>query len=92
MSVLKALNECFEHGNQAHYTWKIAEDAGLPTDYATCALISLRNRGLVIYLRGLFNDEGMTAGSGYAITVRGKKHLAAKQGPVLQGRYAGGGT
>ena len=43
MSVLKVLNKCFEHG-QAHYTWKIAEDAGLPTDYAGCALISLRNR------------------------------------------------
>ena len=43
-------------------------------------------------MRGLFNDEGMTAGSGYAITERGEKHLAAEQGPVLQGRYVGGGT
>ena len=68
------------------YTWKIAEGADLPAAYARCALISLRNKGLVIYARGLFDDDGKTAGSGYAITVRGEQHLAAEQGPLWQGR------
>ena len=79
MSVLKILNEYSEpYGDQAHYTWKIAEDAGLPKEYARVALISLRNKGMAIYLRGLFNDDGGTAGSGYAITVHGEIFLATE--------------
>ena len=78
MSVLKTLNEYSEDSDygQAWYTWKIAEDTGLTKEYARVALLSLRNRGLVIWQRGLFNDDGMTAGSGYAITNQGQKYLA----------------
>ena len=78
MSVLKILNGYSENYDyrQAYYTWKIAEDTGLTKEYARCALISLRNRGLVILYCGLFNEDGMTAGSGYAITNQGQKYLA----------------
>ena len=78
MSVLKILNGYSENYDyrQAYYTWEIAEDTGLTKEYARCALISLRNRGLVILYCGLFNEDGMTAGSGYAITNQGQKYLA----------------
>ena len=78
MAVLKTLNECSDHSDygQAFYTWKIAEDSGITKEYARVALLSLRNRGLVIWQSGLFNDEGKTAGSGYAITNQGQKYLA----------------
>ena len=78
MSVLKILNGYSEHSDygQAWYTWKIAEDTGLTKEYARCALISLRNRGLVIWQRGLFSEDGQTAGSGYAISNQGQEYLA----------------
>ena len=38
-------------------------------------LKDLRNRGLVQYIRGLFSDEGETAGSGYTITPAGLERL-----------------
>ena len=80
MSVLKILNEYYKNseGGQAYYTWKIAEGTGLPEEYARCALLSLRNKGMAIWARGLFDDDGMTAGSGYAITEQGQNYLAAE--------------
>lgn len=35
-------------------------------------MIDLRNKGFVTYERGLMNDDGETAGSGYLITYKGK--------------------
>ena len=44
-------------------------------DMAGAICRDLRNRGYVTFERGLFNEDGEVAGSGYAITKAGKKYL-----------------
>lgn len=36
---------------------------------------SLRRKGLAEYVRGLFNEDGMVAGSGYCISTEGIKEI-----------------
>lgn len=49
-------------------------------EFARGYLRSLRSRGLAAYERGLWNDDGMPAGSGYRITEAGKARLAELEG------------
>lgn len=49
----------------------VSERSGVPLRQIRRAVRSLARKGLVVYLRGLFTDEGYTAGSGYALTEAG---------------------
>lgn len=44
-------------------------------DMAGAICRNLRNRGFVTFERGLFSEDGMPAGSGYAITKAGRDYL-----------------
>lgn len=49
----------------------------LSRDMVRVVCRSLTDRGFARYCRGLFNDEGMVAGSGYGITRKGHRYLCA---------------
>ena len=44
-------------------------------DMASAICKSLRDRGFLTYERGLWSEDGEPAGSGYAITDKGRKYL-----------------
>lgn len=44
-------------------------------DMARALCRDLRDRGFLRFERGLFNEDGMTAGSGYRITEAGRSYL-----------------
>lgn len=50
-------------------------DENITKDMAGAICRNLRNRGFVTFERGLFDDEGRPAGSGYAITKAGREYL-----------------
>ena len=54
----------------------IAADAGVDKEAARFACRRLRDKGLAIYGRGLFTEDGMVAGSGYALTPEGVAALS----------------
>lgn len=51
-------------------------EIGLERDIARAICRTLTDRGLAEYRRGLFNDDGEVAGSGYGITAAGRAYLA----------------
>ena len=51
---------------------------GINRDYARAACRSLTDRGLLQYRRGLFSDDGITAGAGYGLTHEGISYLREK--------------
>lgn len=57
------------------YTKAIARNLNIPIDWARTALRSLREKGLVEYRRGLMNEDGEVAGSGYGLTQEGRTRL-----------------
>lgn len=64
--VLHYFDECLD---PEYYTYINPIRGPLTThNMARSILLGLTDGGLSKYKRGLFNDEGMTAGSGYAIT------------------------
>lgn len=50
-------------------------DEHITKDMAGAICRNLRNRGYVTFERGLFDDSGYPAGSGYAITKAGREYL-----------------
>lgn len=38
-------------------------------------LRAMKDKGLVFHAKGLWDDDGMPAGSGYGITAKGREHL-----------------
>jgi len=50
-------------------------DEHITKDMAGAICRNLRNRGLVTFERGLFSEDGIVAGSGYAITKAGREYL-----------------
>lgn len=55
---------CFQH---------MADDLKLEKRKVRLACRALARKGLAEYVRGLFDEDGMTAGSGYCATLEGTK-------------------
>lgn len=71
--VLKELVEVYiaEEEGTCRYMKYIAAEVGLDYSQTRRAVRSLARKGLAEFHRGLFNDEGMVAGSGYCATKKG---------------------
>ena len=71
--VLQALSDFADESEEGAclYTRSIAERAGLEEKQARRSIRALVRKGLAEYHRGLFNDDGMVAGSGYCISFIG---------------------
>lgn len=67
--VLKCLAGYYSEG--AYYFRGIMENTGLNHLQTKRACRALRLRGLAEHMLGLFDDDGMIAGSGYAATKAG---------------------
>jgi hypothetical protein len=62
----------YEYGDEAFaYNSAVCKYAGLTYKEVTSFNKKLRSLDLLEYKRGLFDDEGMTAGSGNALTRKG---------------------
>jgi hypothetical protein len=68
-AILGALSDIGEEN--ALTLWGLSADTGLPRETLRGIIADLRSEGLVIYVRGLFADDGRPAGAGYAITAAG---------------------
>ena len=76
---LEALDARSEPDELYTYARVIARDTGLSPGDARRALKLLRRRGLAAFRRGLLTEEGVVAGSGYAITLPGRQLRAAAE-------------
>ncbi len=70
---LMALYETYEdYGDElCIYFSVVAERSGLPLNKVRRTVRALARKELAIYQRGLFDDDGMVAGSGYRCTEKG---------------------
>lgn len=70
------LNVLAEYGGEFYLGFQaISRRVLLPVDEVRLACRSLRNQGLVDFQRGLMNEDGQVAGSGYAITSAGYRFV-----------------
>jgi len=53
----------------------LAQETGLHRDVVRGVCRSLTDQGLAFYMKGLWSEDGMPAGSGYGITEAGAKRL-----------------
>lgn len=76
---LMALYETYsDYGDeQCIYFRTIAERSGLPLDKVRRTVRALARKGLAVYERGLFDDDGMVAGSGYRCSEEGAELASA---------------
>lgn len=58
---------------------QIAQDAAVDKEAARFACRRLRDKGLAIFKRGLFTEDGEVAGSGYALTDAGRAALSHEE-------------
>lgn len=63
----------------ALYFREIAERSGVPERQVRRVVRALARKGVVTLVRGLFDDEGRTAGSGYGLMPLGRAMLAARE-------------
>lgn len=70
-AVLKELAEYWNHDSNCLYTRTVAKEAKITEAQARRALKALVRKGLAEYVRGLFDEDGMVAGSGYCATYEG---------------------
>lgn len=70
---LKVLANRYHTDGHYLYFRYIAEYSGLDLKQVRTAVRSLARKGLARFARGLFDDEGMVAGSGYCATPEGYK-------------------
>ncbi len=68
---LKVLAEHFEHDANCMYMRFIAKETKLTLVQVRRSVRSLARKGLAAYERGLFDDDGKVAGSGYRATLEG---------------------
>lgn len=83
--VLVALVEVYDsHGGEDYCTrFKyIADDLKLEVRQVRRACRALARKGLAKYVRGLFDDDGMVAGSGYCATDIGAKQINSETLPI----------
>jgi hypothetical protein len=70
--VLKVLVDHYNSEGNCLYFSTIARGSGLDKRKARIATRSLARKGCAQFVRGLFDDDGMVAGSGYCCTPLGK--------------------
>lgn len=70
--VLEVLVERHHEEDNCLYFRCIADRSGLDVRESRIAARALVRKGLAEYVRGLFDDDGMVAGSGYCSTTAGK--------------------
>lgn len=68
---LTVLAENFSADANCLYIRYLAKEAGVSYREARLAVRALARKGLAEYVRGLFDDDGMVAGSGYCATFEG---------------------
>ena len=68
---LEVLAEIYGDESDCYYMRYIAKSTGLEIVQVRRSVRSLARKGLAEYVRGLFDDEGMVAGSGYRATKAG---------------------
>lgn len=62
------------------YFRTIAAETGLRPDQVRRSVRSCARKGLLVLVRGLFDDEGLVAGSGYGLTPAGVSFAKATGG------------
>jgi predicted transcriptional regulator len=72
---LKILVEYSDSDASCLYFRTIARRTGLGRIQVKRSVRSLARKGLAEYIRGLFDDEGMVAGSGYCATQTGREFM-----------------
>lgn len=75
------LQYCADHGAGTDFDWlafhlRCFENEWITKDMARAICRDLRDRGYMRFERGLFTEDGETAGSGYRITTAGREYLA----------------
>lgn len=73
--VLECLTDGGYEEGTAFYFRGIVSKTGLDLKQVRRYCHSLTKKGLAEYVRGLFDDDGMAAGSGYAATNEGYKFI-----------------
>ena len=71
--VLTHLLTIYDNDGSCTYFRFIAAGTKLEIKQVRRACRSLAKKGLAEYVRGLFDDEGFTAGSGYCATEKGRE-------------------
>jgi hypothetical protein len=72
--VLEYLASDYEEG-RAYYFSSIEEETKLDKKVVRCACRPLARKGLAELVRGLFDDDGKVAGSGYSATLQGAQSV-----------------
>lgn len=70
---LYALHTILLNSDNASYARTVAKKVGIEENKARNALRSLKRKGFVDYQRGLFDDEGKVAGSGWRVNLKGSQ-------------------
>lgn len=71
LKVLKCLNESYNSDYNCHRFSYTASETGLDVRTVRLATRALARKGFAEYMRGLFDDDGQVAGSGYCCTDKG---------------------
>jgi len=72
-AVLSALDSLIYEAEDWHLPIiPIADEAGIPREYARIALRRLVDQGYAKFSKGLFTEDGHVAGAGYSITDAGR--------------------
>jgi hypothetical protein len=77
LRALEVLSDHYGAEGPCLYFRTIAEIGGIDPKKVRRAVRSLARKGYAEYVRGLFDDEGKTAGSGYCCTRAGVDAFAA---------------
>lgn len=78
--VLRKLDEVSRRHTEFDWmacNFRTFEDMGIPRPIVRGILQELRNRGFVAFERGLWDEDGQPAGSGYRILDKGREVLEA---------------
>lgn len=69
------------HGDTHYMYFRVLADyTGLDLKQVSRACRSLKKKGLAEYMRGLFDEDGRAAGSGYGATADGEKLIGTELG------------
>jgi len=83
VAVLSALDSLIYEAEEWYLpTIRIADEAGIPREYARIALRRLVDQGYAKFSRGLFTEDGDVAGAGYSITDAGR-HCANRNRGIM---------
>ena len=74
--VLQYMHECSgTHFDEFYFYIRFFENDWITHEMARAICRSLTDRGYCVWRRGLFNEDGEVAGSGYGITPKGIAYL-----------------